>query len=185
MAVSKTFGLEAISAAYHAGQRHFGESRLQEAIPKIAALPADIVWHFIGPLQSNKAKKVAALFDVVHSFDRESQLHESVKGRLNLSGLIEVNIGSEAQKAGLPPDAKALIAFRDRMLAAGIIFEGLMTIGPEVGPEAMRPYFRRLFSLNEELGGKWLSMGMSGDFETAIEEGATHVRIGSAIFGSR
>lgn len=185
VAVSKTFSVEAIRAAYDAGQRHFGESRLQEAVPKIEMLPADITWHFIGALQSNKAKKIAQLFDVVHTFDSESQLREATKAERTLDGLIEVNVAEEAQKSGIL--FSGLDAFHEKLLEfQSIRFRGLMTIGPATDDcEGMRPYFRTLREANARLGGQWLSMGMSADFDVAIQEGASHVRIGSAIFGSR
>jgi len=214
IAVSKTFPVEAIRVAYDLGHRHFGESRLQEAQPKIDALPEDIVWHFIGGLQSNKAKRVSQIFDVVHTFDSEAQLREAAKGRIGqplqtsrpsgpepasdsqkglidtgtsspLDGLIEVNIGEEPQKSGILP--MDLDSFHQKLLDFPLIrFRGLMTIGPATeNPEQTRPFFRMLREANSRLGGQWLSMGMSGDFEVAIHEGASHIRIGTALFGER
>lgn len=185
IAVSKTVGIDAIREAYDAGQRHFGESRLQEAMPKIEALPGDIVWHFVGTLQSNKAKRVAERFDVIHTLESESQLREIGKAGRVVDGLIEVNIANEPQKSGI--SVKNLEAFANSGLQyPSVHLRGLMTIGPpNLDPEAMRPFFRDLRTLGERIGGQWLSMGMSDDFEVAIQEGATHVRVGTAIFGSR
>lgn len=183
--VSKTVGIDAIREAYDAGQRHFGESRLQEALPKIEALPSDIVWHFVGTLQSNKAKRVAQQFGVIHTLESESQLKEMAKAGRDVDGLIEVNIADEPQKSGI--SVKNLEAFANSGLQyPSVHLRGLMTIGPPLrDPEAMRPFFRELRALGERVGGQWLSMGMSDDFDVAIQEGATHVRVGTAIFGSR
>lgn len=185
IAVSKSVHIDLIRKAYDAGHRHFGESRLQEAQPKIGALPMDIVWHFIGHLQSNKAKKVAQLFDVIHTLESESQLKEMAKAERPVEGFIEVNIANEAQKAGILPNL--LDEFKDVVLHyPQVHLSGLMTIGPEhKEPEDARRYFRALRDLGRKLGVENLSMGMSGDFDVAIQEGATHVRVGSAIFGSR
>jgi len=185
IAVSKTFPIEAVKAAYDLGHRHFGESRLQEAQPKIENLPDDIVWHFIGGLQSNKAKKVAQLFDAIHTFDSESQLREAAKANHSIDALIEVNVAEEKQKSGIL--LRDLDSFHQKLLDFKLVrFRGLMTIGPATeNPEQMRPYFRALREANSRLGGQWLSMGMSGDFEVAIQEGASHIRIGTALFGER
>ncbi|OJU62347.1 MAG: YggS family pyridoxal phosphate enzyme [Armatimonadetes bacterium 55-13] len=185
IAVSKTFPIDAIREAYDAGHRHFGESRLQEAQPKIEALPGDIVWHFIGNLQSNKAKKVAQLFEVIHTLESESQLKEIAKAERQIDGFIEVNIAKETQKAGISTDEV------DELIEVVLHYPqvrlcGLMTIGPvEEDPETSRKYFRVLKNLANEKDLKGLSMGMSQDFDVAIQEGATHIRVGSAIFGSR
>lgn len=185
IAVSKTFPVDAVRAAYDLGQRHFGESRLQEALPKIEALPGDIVWHFIGRLQSNKARKVAEIFDVIHTLDSDSQLRELSKTSRPFQALIEVNLGRERQKSGVSPEG--LADFHEKLIQLQPAqFRGLMTIGPATDDsERMRPIFRELREANNRLGGQWLSMGMSGDYEVAIQEGATHVRIGTALFGSR
>ncbi|CAN5371978.1 YggS family pyridoxal phosphate-dependent enzyme [soil metagenome] len=182
IAVSKNQPLDALKEAYDLGQRHFGESRLQEAEPKIARMPVDCTWHFIGNLQSNKARKIAELFDVVHTFANERQL-EAVRGLVD--GLIEVNIAEETQKGGVFPSE--LDAYHGKVVQCGHVrYRGLMAVGPVFDdPDAMRPFFRRLRELRDRTGGDWLSMGMSGDFEAAIQEGSTHVRIGTAIFGSR
>ncbi len=185
IAVSKTFSTDDIKQAYDAGHRHFGESRLQEAQPKIEALPIDIVWHFIGHLQSNKAKKVAQLFEVVHTLDSESQLTEITKAGRPIEGFIEVNIANEPQKAGISPES--LDEFAQTVLSySQVHLTGLMAIGPTViDSELSRPFFRQLRNHAHRLGVQKLSMGMSQDFDVAIQEGATHIRVGSAIFGSR
>jgi hypothetical protein len=185
VAVSKTVPVEAIREAYEAGQRDFGESRLQEALPKIAALPRDIRWHFVGRLQSNKAKAAGRAFNVVHSLESPHQIRELAKAGCPLDVLIEVNLAEEPQKSGIRPADLAKI--RASVLQWSTLrLRGLMGIGPaHRNAEAMRPYFRELRALNDSIGGDWLSMGMSNDFEVAIQEGSTHVRVGSAIFGER
>lgn len=185
IAVSKTQPIELMRQAYDAGQRHFGESRLQEALPKMEALPQDIVWHFIGTLQSNKAKKIASVFSVVHTFCKVDQLLEADKANRTIDALIEVNIANEPQKAGISP--KDLDVYHCKVIQSRHVkFRGLMTIGPAIlEAEKERTYFGELKKLGGEVGADWLSMGMSGDFEVAIQEGATHVRVGTAIFGSR
>jgi pyridoxal phosphate enzyme (YggS family) len=185
IAVSKNQPASALLEAYEAGQRHFGESRLQEAQPKIEALPEDVIWHFIGTLQSNKAKKIGTLFSAIHTLDKQSQLAELAKIDGHIDGLIEVNIANEPQKSGVP--VKLLDDFRKQTLnCKSIHFRGLMTIGPaEADPESTRSYFQQLRELNEAHGGQWLSMGMSSDFDVAIQEGSTHIRVGTAIFGER
>jgi len=186
IAVSKTFSVDHILAAYEAGQRNFGESRLQEAIPKIEALPKDIIWHFIGKLQSNKIKKAAENFNIFHSVDNPRQLVEFLKVQGPKDILIEVNIAEEVQKSGIflyPLDE----FIQSIVLCNTVRLRGLMTIGPNLqNAEAMRPYFRKMRELGDKIGDDcWLSMGMSGDYSVAIEEGATHIRVGSVIFGSR
>lgn len=185
IAVSKNHPVEAIQALYELGHRNFGESRLQEAEPKIAQLPKDITWHFIGKLQSNKTRRVAALFNVLHTLESISQLKELGKVGSEVGVLIEVNLAKEEQKSGI--FTENLDEFHKMVLDCPYAsFRGLMTIGPALdNPEAMRPYFKRLRELNERVGGQWLSMGMSADFEVAIQEGASHVRVGTGIFGSR
>ncbi len=185
VAVSKTHPAEAIRALYDLGLRDFGESRLQEAQPKVETLPGDITWHFVGHLQSNKARKVGSLFDVIHTLTNEGQLRELAKAGRELDGLIEVNIAEEPQKSGLSP--ADVDAFRQKLLDyRSVRFRGLMTVGPAVeDPSAMRPYFRALREAGAAFGTPWLSMGMSHDFEVAIQEGSTHVRVGTALFGAR
>ena len=185
IAVSKNFPVEAIQEAYDAGQRHFGESRLQEALPKIEVLPKDIVWHFVGKLQSNKAKKIAERFDVIHTLENERQVAEIAKTGRKIQGFIEVNIAEEAQKSGIFP--RQLDEVTQFVLDCPYIqLCGLMTVGPaQPNAEAMRPYFAEMRRLAKERNLSQLSMGMSNDFHVAIQEGATHVRIGTALFGAR
>ncbi len=189
VAVSKTFGVEAIEPVIAAGQRVFGENRVQEAKAKWPALIArhpGIELHLVGSLQSNKAKDAVALFDAIHSVDRtslaEALAKEIVKqGRRPLL-FVEVNTGAETQKSGvLPHEADAfLAACRDRY---GLVISGLMCIPPH--EEAPAPHFALTAKIARRNGLKLLSMGMSADFPTAIAFGATHVRVGTAIFGTR
>ena len=178
VAVSKTQPIEKIRQAMAAGHRIFGENYAQELRDKAAELP-DAEWHFVGALQSNKVKMLAGKVALVHTCDRPSLAKELSKRGLRRV-LLEVNIGREPQKAGiLPDDAPALLGqIRDLVQV-----DGLMCIPPAEGDP--RPHFRALRELAEKLGVKELSMGMSADYETAIEEGATIVRVGTAIFGAR
>jgi PLP dependent protein len=189
IAVSKTVGAAALEAALAAGHRTFGENRVQEAKAKWPALrsryPA-IELHLIGPLQSNKVKEAVGLFDVIHTVDRP-RLSAALAAEIARQGrhprlLIEINTGAEPQKAGvLPQDAEAFIAAcRER---DGLDPQGLMCI-PPIG-EAPGPHFALLGKIAARNGLPWLSMGMSADFEIAVAFGATHVRVGTAIFGSR
>ncbi len=198
VAVSKHVPAARIAEAMAAGQLLFGENYLQEAAGKIGQLPSSLTWHCIGHLQSNKAKLAAELFQMVETVDRLKlgrmlAQHAAELGRV-LSVLVQVNVGREPQKAGvLPEDAAALL--RELALLPHLQVRGLMTMPPFFDqPEAARPYFRQLRQLSEELSGQGLlgihgpvelSMGMSGDFEVAIEEGATLVRVGTALFGVR
>ncbi len=189
VAVSKTFPPEAIEPVIAAGQRVFGENRVQEAKakwPPLQAKHASIAVHLIGPLQSNKAKDAVALFDAIHSVDRPS-LCEALAKEISKQGrkpllFVEINTGAEAQKAGvLPQDADAfLAACREKY---GLTISGLMCIPPL--DEAPGPHFALTAKIARRNGLKLLSMGMSADFATAIQLGATHVRVGSAIFGER
>ena len=189
VAVSKTFGAEDISPLIEAGQRVFGENRVQEAAAKWPALKAghaDIELHLIGPLQTNKLAQALSLFDAIHTLDRERLAAALVKARAEGARLprlfIQVNTGEEPQKAGVAPrEADAFIARCREM--HGLAIEGLMCI-PPVGEEPAL-HFALLDKIARRNGLARLSMGMSGDFETAIALGATHVRIGSALFGSR
>lgn len=189
VAVSKTFDGNAIEPVIAAGQRVFGENRVQEAQGKWPALKektSDIELHLIGPLQSNKAADAVALFDVIQTVDREkiarALADECKKQGRQLRFYVQVNTGLEPQKAGIDPrETKAFVALcRDEL---GLNVEGLMCIPP--ADEYPGPHFALLQKLAKECGLEKLSMGMSGDFETAIEFGATSVRVGSAIFGSR
>jgi pyridoxal phosphate enzyme (YggS family) len=189
IAVSKTFAAPAISPVIAAGQRAFGENRVQEAMGKWPALRdevPDIELHLIGPLQSNKAREAVALFDVIHTIDREkiavAIAEEMVRQGRKLRLLVQVNTGEEAQKAGVPPlEVDAFVA-RCRE-AHGLAVDGLMCIPP--AEDVAAPHFALLAEIAKRLGLASLSMGMSGDFETAIAMGATDVRVGSAIFGER
>jgi pyridoxal phosphate enzyme (YggS family) len=189
VAVSKTFGAELITPVIAAGQRIFGENRVQEAKAKWPPLidqNPGLELHLIGPLQSNKAREAVALFDAIHSLDRAS-LAEALGKEIGKQGrrpvlFVEINTGAEPQKAGLlPQDADAFIAAcRD---AYGLEVSGLMCIPPH--DEAPAPHFALTAKIARRNGLKLLSMGMSADFKIAIAFGATHVRVGSAIFGGR
>lgn len=189
VAVSKTQGAEAIRPVLEAGQRLFGENYVQEAKAKWPALKAefpDARLHMIGPLQSNKAKEAVALFDVIETLDRESLAREIAR-EIARQGrrprlLVQVNTGEEPQKGGvMPREADGfLAACRERH---GLAVEGLMCIPPADQPPS--PHFAFLAQIARRHGLSTLSMGMSGDYEAAIQLGATHVRIGSAIFGAR
>ena len=201
MAVSKTHTPERIREAYEAGQRLFGENRLQEFSGKAAALADlhDAEWHMIGHLQSNKAAKTVELFHAVDSVDslKLAEKLNAAAGQLgkNLQVLIEINVGGESAKSGLAPDSPALeelLVAAPRMEA--LSFRGLMTIPPFTeDPQDARPYFRKLRELRDAIARRklpalamdQLSIGMSHDFEVAIEEGSTCVRVGTAIFGER
>ena len=199
VAVSKTQPADVVRAAFAAGLRHFGENKVQEAEDKIAALedlrPAGLVWHMIGHVQSNKGRRAAELFDAVDSVDDVSVAKRLERGaeaaRKQLPVLIQVDLGQEATKFGL--DETHLFPTLEQLRGyKAVRVEGLMVMPPLAeDPEEARPYFRRLRELLEDarrqglVRGRALSMGMSHDFEVAIEEGATHVRVGTAIFGER
>ena len=189
VAVSKTFDAEAIRPVIGAGQRVFGENRVQEAAAKWPALRAefaDIELHLIGPLQSNKAKEAVALFDVIETVDRE-KIAAGLAKEIRKQGkspvlYVQVNTGLEEQKAGIDP--RETVSFVERCRSHhGLAIDGLMCIPP--ADENPGPHFVLLEKLSREAGVERLSMGMSGDFATAIACGATEVRIGSAIFGHR
>jgi len=188
IAVSKTHGEETIAPVLDEGQRIFGENRVQEAQAKWPPLKEryfDIELHLIGPLQTNKAREAVALFDAIHTLDR-SKLAHALKTEMDRAGkrpslFVQVNTGEEPQKAGVSPqDAPSLIALAREL---DLPVKGLMCIPPE--SENPAPHFALLQKLAREHDLPWLSMGMSGDFETAIKFGATHIRVGSAIFGAR
>ena len=189
VAVSKTFDADDIRPVLAAGQRVFGENRVQEAQAKWPALKAEfanVELHLIGPLQSNKASEAVALFDVIQTVDRDkiaAALASEMKKQARTPKLFaQVNTGLEAQKAGIDP--RETIAFVKRCREVhGLSIEGLMCIPP--AEENPGPHFALLKKLARECGVEKLSMGMSGDYETAIAFGATHVRVGSAIFGVR
>ena len=192
--VSKTVGRDAVDRAYAVGLREFGENRVQDALDKFdPSLPGDARLHLIGYLQSNKARDAVTLFDIIHSVDRASLIgaleRRAAQMNKSLRVLIQVNIAGEEQKHGCAPsDARELV--RAAHESPHLDIRGLMTIAPLVGdPEQARPVFRRLRELrdeiqdaNEDLRLDELSMGMTNDFQVAIEEGATLVRIGRAIF---
>jgi pyridoxal phosphate enzyme (YggS family) len=188
IAVSKTKPAEAVEAAIAAGHRAFGENRVQEAVAKYPPLKSahpDLELHLIGPLQTNKVRDAVRLFDVVQSVDRE-KLVRALAAETDKSGrrprvFVQVNIGEEPQKAGVPPEeTDALVALCREL---GLPVEGLMCIPPLEEPPA--PFFALLRTIAARTGVAGLSMGMSGDYETAIALGATHVRVGTAIFGAR
>ena len=185
VAVSKTQPVKAIQEAYDAGQRHFGESRWQELKPKREALPKDITWHFIGKLQSNKAKAVAQSGCVLHTLESNSQLEEIAKQPTVVEAFVEVNLTKESQKSGVSSNTLdeliRLVSQCDRVRCVG-----LMTIGSvHDTPEQCRLIFRRLAEESRRRGFSKVSMGMSADFEMAVQEGSTHVRVGTAVFGGR
>jgi pyridoxal phosphate enzyme (YggS family) len=187
IAVSKTKPAEAVRAAIAAGVRDIGENYVQEARAKRAVVGEGAVWHLIGHLQRNKVARALEIFDLIHTIDSVAlgetvARHAAARGR-PARVLVEVNSGGEASKSGVAPDdVPALLArLRDPQLSV----EGLMTIPPPGVPESARPYFRQLRALRDAAGLRELSMGMSADFEIAIEEGATMVRVGRAIFGDR
>ncbi|QDO95974.1 YggS family pyridoxal phosphate-dependent enzyme [Ferrovibrio terrae] len=188
VAVAKTFPAEAVLEALAAGQRHFGENRVQEGMAKYPALRQahpDLVLHLIGPLQTNKVKQAVAHFDVIHTLDRDSLATELArefeKSGRRLPCFVQVNTGEEPQKAGCAPqEADAFIA---ACRALDLPVAGLMCIPP--AEEEPAPHFALLNKIAKRNGLDQLSMGMSSDFETAVMLGATHVRVGSAIFGGR
>ncbi|TKT82972.1 YggS family pyridoxal phosphate-dependent enzyme [Aquamicrobium sp. LC103] len=189
VAVSKTFDADAIRPVIGAGQRVFGENRVQEAQGKWPALRAefpDIELHLIGPLQSNKAKEAVALFDVIETVDREkiaAEIAKEIARQEKAPRLyVQVNTGLEEQKAGIDPREAVAFVARCRDVH-GLAIEGLMCIPPF--DENPGPHFALLEKIAREAGVEKLSMGMSGDYETAIRFGATSVRVGSAIFGTR
>jgi pyridoxal phosphate enzyme (YggS family) len=195
IAVSKTFPVADLDVAVKAGQQVFGESRLQEAESKIDALPKSLRWHFIGSVQRNKVRKILQNFSVIHAIDslRLAEYTNAIAGELGRVAevFLQVNVGAEASKGGFEP--AVLREEIGKLCALGHLkIRGLMCIPPE-GPDAesARHWFVQLRELRDDLvliSGcplTELSMGMSGDFEVAIEEGATHVRVGSLIFGHR
>ena len=198
VAVSKKVEPLLIEQAIAAGQTVFGENYMQEAREKISAVPGAVHWHFIGHLQSKKAKDAALFFDLVHTVDRFKlaqalDKHACLADRV-LPVLVQVNVGGEAQKEGVAPEqAEELLLAMQHF--TNVKVAGLMTMPPYVSdPEEVRPLFRKLREMAEGFAARGyfgqgqgfeLSMGMSGDFEVAVEEGATLVRVGTALFGPR
>ncbi len=197
LAVTKTVAPEVIEIAIEEEIRAFGENRFQEASAKIPQIKSEVIWHMVGHLQSNKAKGAVELFQVIHSLDslklaRKIDAHAGEQGKIQ-SCLVEVNLSGEESKYGIP--SEELKDFLENCSSLEHIrIDGLMTIPPyDPDPEKSRPFFRSLRELREE-AAKWnyknaplleLSMGMTGDFIVAIEEGATIIRVGTAIFGER
>jgi len=193
IAVTKTHGAGEIAAAYAAGVLDFGENRVQEARPKIEASrerDIDARWHLIGHLQSNKVNAAIEAFDILHTIDTERlarAINERAAARANrpIEALIEVNVGGEAQKSGVAPSEAGKLAEAIGALP-NLRLIGLMTVAPQVDdPEEVRPIFKALRELGGSIGLQALSMGMTDDFEVAVEEGSTHVRVGRALFGPR
>lgn len=195
IAVSKTFLAEDVRDAVECGQLVFGESRLQEAESKIAALPSGVHWHFIGRIQRNKVRRMLPLFDVIHAVDspRLATYMDEIACELGLFPKIflQINIGNETSKGGFDPESVSR-ELEGMLALKRLEILGLMCIPPQTpNPESARPWFASLRELRDRLENETgvslpaLSMGMSGDFEVAIGEGATHVRVGSAIFGKR
>jgi hypothetical protein len=190
VAVSKAKPVSDIEALYQLGHRDFGENRAQEMAEKASVLPSDIRWHFVGALQSNKARLVRSITFLLHSMDRESLGAAWAKGPdLPPPVLLEVNIGREPQKSGvLAEDASTIVG---RLQELGLEVRGLMAIPPVVeDAEQSRPWFEALRLLRDDVAGAHptvveLSMGMTDDFEVAVEEGASMIRVGRAIFGPR
>jgi pyridoxal phosphate enzyme (YggS family) len=198
VAVSKTFPLDLVRDAYAAGQRDFGENRVQEALEKVDASPdLTIAWHLLGHLQTNKARRAAAAFHTIHSIDSSELLRKvdaaAVEAGATPDLLLQVDLAGEDTKHGVPPkDVPALFDAASTLRAARVV--GVMALPPYPdNPEDSRPWFRQLRELREGwlAAGvpaamlRQLSMGMSGDFEVAVQEGATMVRVGTAIFGKR
>lgn len=197
LCVSKTKPVAMLKEAYDYGMREFGENKVQELCDKAEVLPDDIKWHMIGHLQRNKVKYIVGKTELIHSVDSERLAEEiskeSVKKNVTTNILIEVNVAGEESKFGVSPDET--VSFVEKIAKLpGICVKGLMTIAPFVeNPEENREFFKNLRKLSIDITNKHidnvsmsiLSMGMTGDYMTAIEEGATHVRVGTGIFGVR
>ena len=198
IAVSKTKPLEMLQEAYEAGARDFGENKVQELMDKIPNMPSDVRWHMIGHLQRNKVKYIVDKVYMIHSVDSlrlaEEISKEAVKRNLTVNILVEVNVAQEESKFGAAPEEAARLVL-DIAKLPGLCVRGLMTIAPYVeNPEENRKYFKNLKQLSVDIMrkntdniyvGEILSMGMTGDYTVAVEEGATHVRVGTGIFGER
>ena len=188
VAVSKTFPAGDVSAAIAAGMTDVGENKVQEARDKRPVVEPKARWHLIGHLQSNKARDAVRLFDVIQTIDSLALATKVARAADNEGKrqevLLQVNIGREPQKSGVDPDDAETLA-RSISAMPSLRLLGVMAIPPAGEPEQSRPYFRRLRALRDGIGLRELSMGMTDDFEAAIEEGATIIRVGRAIFGSR
>lgn len=197
IAVSKTKPVEMLKDAYDAGARDFGENKVQELLEKIPAMPRDVRWHMIGHLQRNKVKSIVGKVFMIHSVDSlrlaEEISKEAVRQQVTVRILLEVNVAGEESKFGATVQ-EALALVENVAKLPGIRIEGLMTIAPYVeDPEENRPFFKKLKHLSVDINSKnidnvsmnVLSMGMTGDYSTAVEEGSTYVRIGTGIFGHR
>lgn len=197
LAVTKTVPPQRIEAAYELGIRLFGENRVQEIVSKVEAVKKPAVWHMIGQLQTNKVRHVMTAVSLIQSLDRmplalELQ-RQAMRLGISMDVLVQVNIGREASKAGVDPDQT--LAFIEQVAAGcgALRIKGLMAIAPDVGEEQARPYFAKMRALFEKAGElalprvsmDVLSMGMTGDYAAAVAEGATLVRLGSAVFGAR
>lgn len=186
--VSKGVSLEKMQEAYHAGIRHFGESRLQEALLKKEKMPSDVVWHYIGPIQSNKAKEIARHFDVIHSLAslKVAHIFSDVAQKANrlLSCFIQVNVTHNINQQGvLLQDLPHILPLIQSL--PGLRIEGLMVIAPHASDtEKIRNSFHSLFLLSKQYSLPFLSMGMSQDYTIALEEGSTHLRLGSYFFSN-
>lgn len=196
VAVTKTVAIERIREAFDCGAKDLGENRVQEFLNKYQQLPSEIKWHFIGHLQTNKVNKIIGKADLIHSLDRWALAEELHKAAINAGQvarvLVQVNVAGENSKYGLAP-TETVDFVATAVSLAGLSVQGLMTIAPwTVNPEEVRPVFRQLKeiarSVEERVPGSkmhYLSMGMSGDWEVAVEEGANILRIGTSIFGER
>jgi PLP dependent protein len=189
VAITKTVDLESIEIAFKAGIRNFGENRVQEAERKIraaATLQSNPTWHMVGHLQTNKVSLALVLFDIIHSVD-SIRLAQAISARANKKTpvLLEVNVAGEQAKSGFSLE-RIIPAFEAVYQLPNLVVTGLMTVAPQVAdPDQVRPVFRKLRLLADAFHLEHLSMGMTNDFEIAVEEGATMVRIGRAIFGER
>ena len=187
--VTKTHPVKIIREAYDLGIRDFGENRVQELLKKKEQLPEDIHWHLIGHLQSNKAKYIAPFIHCVHSIDSIETAKELSKraeqNQRTIDVLLEINVAGETTKEGMAPRECEKLLSEISGQATSLVLRGFMTIAPYEEPELVRPFFRELRRLRDQFGLRDLSMGMTNDFEVAIEEGATMIRIGSALFGER
>jgi len=182
VAVTKGFGPEVVAAAIAAGVDDVGESYAQELVAKAAVVDVPR-WHFVGRLQANKVRALAGTVALWQSVDRARLVDEVARRAPGAQVLVQVDVSGEPSKGGCPPEQ--VPALVERAAAAGLEPAGLMAVGPQGGPEAARPGFRALVRLADRLGLAERSMGMSGDLEVAVQEGATMVRVGTALFGPR